>query len=65
MLPVTRDPFFGNDRGRQPQPNAHRERSEVMKLYATMSLGAMQEQSNGHIREMSGNYDEQQWLPPR
>ncbi len=65
MLPMARDPLFGDDRGRKPQPNAHWKRGEVMKLDSAMGLRPMQEQSNGHIREVSGNDDEQHWLPPR
>jgi len=65
MFPMTSDPLLGDDRRRQPQPKAHWKRSEVMKFHTPVGLRSMQEQSNGHIREVSGNDDEQHWLPPR
>src|SRR2546423_2043492 len=42
MLAMTRDPFLGDDRRREPQPKAHWERRKVMKLHATMRLCPMQ-----------------------
>ena len=52
MLPVAGDPLLGHDRRRQPQPEPHRKRGEIMQLHAAMRLRAMQKQRDADVREM-------------
>src|SRR5512144_1857432 len=46
MLSVTGNPLLRDDRRRQPQPQPHWQRSEIMQLHAAMCLRAMQKQRN-------------------
>src|SRR6185503_15858646 len=44
VFPMAGDPFLGNDCRRQPQPETHGERGQVVQLHAAVGLGAVEEQ---------------------
>ena len=64
MLAMAGDPFLRDDRRGEPEPEAHRERGEVVQPHAAMRLRAMEEQRDADVREMARDDDEQHGHPP-
>jgi hypothetical protein len=65
VLAVAGDPLLGDDRRRKPEPQPHRQRREVVQLDPAMRLGAVQEQRDGNVGEVTRDDDEYERLPPR
>ncbi len=64
MLAMACNPFLGDDRGGEPQPQSHRQRCEIMQLYTAVGLSTMQKQRHTNIGQMTGDDDEKNRLPP-
>ncbi len=64
VLAMAGHPFLGDDRRREPEPEAHRERGEVVQPDAAMGLRAMQEERDADVGEVTGDDDEQDGHPP-
>ena len=64
MLTVTRHPLLGHDRRRQPEPEPHRQRGEVMQPQPPMCLSAVEKERYTDIGEVAGDDDEQDGHPP-
>src|SRR5206468_1424175 len=65
MLAVTGDPLLRDDRGAEPQPEAHRYRGQAVELHGAMCLRAMEEERDANVGDVTGYYDEQHRHPPR
>ena len=64
VLAMAGDPFLGDDCGGQPEPEAHRQRRDVVEAHTAMRLGAVQEQRDADVREVTRDHDEQHGHPP-
>ena len=64
VLAVAGHPFLGDDRCREPQPEPHRKRGEIMQLYAAMCLRAMQKQRDADVGECPAITMNRTRLPP-
>src|SRR5690348_9466887 len=64
MLAMARHPFLGDDRGRQPEPDAHRHLGELAESHAPVRLCAMEEERHADVGQMTSDDHEQNWLPP-
>ena len=53
MLAMAGDPFLGDDGGREPQPEPHRQRGEIVQPHTAVSLRAVKEQRDAHVREVT------------
>ena len=64
VLAMAGDPFLGDDGRGQPEPEAHRERGDVVQPNAAVGLRAVQEQRDADVGEVTGDDDEQDGHPP-
>ena len=53
VLPMAGDPFLGDDRRSEPEPEPHGKRGEVVQPHAAVGLRAMQEQRDTHVRDVT------------
>jgi hypothetical protein len=64
MLSMAGNPLFGHDRGRQPKPQAHRKRREIMEPHTAMRLGAMKKEGDADVCYVAGDDHEKKGYPP-
>jgi hypothetical protein len=64
VLAVASDPFFGDDGRREPKPDSHGKRRDVMEPHAAMCLRSMEEERYADISYMASDDDEYDRHPP-
>jgi hypothetical protein len=64
MLAVARDPFLRDDGRRQPKPESHGKRRDIMEPNATMCLRPMEEECYADVGYVASDDDEDDGHPP-
>ena len=64
VLAMAGDPLLRDDGRREPEPDTHRKRGDVVQSHAAMCLRAMEEERDADVGDVASDDDEDDRHPP-